>query len=158
VRSKSWSKDDMTATDAAFWGGEHWDGSEAIMIRSRTFPCKLPNSSHVDLISVSTLKTITMTFQGAYSAYIISVQGSEGNVATFFGPLAIIGWFRLQSAFWLSDEGTYFPLGSLDTPVTTTPLETQISKVLHSTRSWRGVGFRTWWICSITLLGGFAIF
>jgi hypothetical protein len=34
----------------------------------------------------------------------------------FFAPLVIIGLFRLQSALWLSDEGTYLPLGTAIIP------------------------------------------
>lgn len=135
----------MAATNALFWDGSHWDGSEAIMIRSRNFPSNLAYSSHVDLISVSTLKTITMMIQGAYFAYIISAGDDAADVSTFFAPLAIVGLFRIQSAFWLSDEAVYLFFGSWEAPVTTTPFETRISGALHSTRSWRGVVFRSWW-------------
>jgi hypothetical protein len=116
VRLKMWSKEDMAATNAVFWDGEHWDRSEPTIIRSRNFPSKLPGSTHVDFLPGSTLDTITMTFQGVYSVYIVSMHHIEGDVPTFFAPLAIIGLFRLQSALWLSDEGAYLPLGAAIIP------------------------------------------
>jgi hypothetical protein len=152
LRSRDWSKEEMAATNALFWDGSHWDGSEAMMIRSRSFPSQLADSSHVDLVSLSTLKTLTMVIQGAYSAYIVSVQGDVADVATFFAPLAIIGLFRLQSAFWLSDEGLFLLFGGWEAPVTTTPFQTRISEALYSIRSWRGVVFRSWWIVSALAL------
>ncbi|PMD13404.1 hypothetical protein NA56DRAFT_651851 [Hyaloscypha hepaticicola] len=158
LRSRDWGKEEMAATNALFWDGSHWDGSEAIMIRSRSFPSHLADSSHVDLVSVSTLKTITMVIQGAYFAYIISAQDDVADVSSFFAPLAIIGLFRLQSALWLSDEAVYLFFGSWEAPVTTTPFGTRISEALHSTRSWRGVVFRSWWIVSALGLVAFDLY
>jgi hypothetical protein len=158
LRSKSWSREDLAATNALFWDGEHWDGSEVIMARSRNFPSKLPNSTHVDFLSCSTLATITMTIQGAYSVFIVVTFSSMSNLADFFGPLAVIGLFRLQSAFWLSDEGAYLPFGNWDGPIMATPLEAQVSEELYSTRGRRGAIFRSWWICSMAGLAGYALY
>jgi len=156
-RSKSWSREDLAATNALFWNGEHWDGSEVIMIRSKNFPSKLPNSTHVDFLSGSTLATITMTIQGAYSVFIVVTNSSMSDLADFFAPLAVIGLFRLQSAFWLSDEGAYLPFSNWDGPIMTTPFEARVSEELYSAWGWRGVIFRSWWICSMAGLAGYAL-
>ncbi|KAH8747697.1 hypothetical protein BGZ57DRAFT_835812 [Hyaloscypha finlandica] len=156
-RSKSWSREDLAATNALFWDGERWDGSEVIMARSRNFPSKLPNSTHVDFLSGSTLATITMTIQGAYSIFIVVTNSSMSNLADFFAPLAVIGLFRLQSAFWLSDEGAYLPFNNWDGPIMTTPFEARVSEELYSAWGWRGVIFRSWWICSMAGLAGYAL-
>jgi hypothetical protein len=158
LRSKSWSREDLAATNALFWNGEHWDGSEVIMIRSKNFPSKLPNSTHVDFLSGSTLATITMTIQGVYSIFIVLTGGNKGSLADFFAPLAAIGLFRLQSALWLSDEGAYLPFGNWDGPILTMPFEARISGELYSARGRRGVIFRSWWICSIAGLAGYALY
>jgi hypothetical protein len=148
----------MAATNAVFWDGKHWDGSEKIMIRSRTFPSKVPDSTHVELLSGSTLATITMTLQGIYSCYIVIKNGSQGDVPTFFALLAMIGLFRLQSAFWLSNEHGYVPFADWDAPVTTKPPENMISEAIYGIRSWRGVLFAIWWICSMSALAVYAIY
>jgi hypothetical protein len=158
LRSKSWSREELAATNALFWDGEHWDGSEAIMIRSKNFPSKLPNSTHVDFLSGSTLATITMTIQGAYSVFIVLTYGSTNSLADFFAPLAVIGMFRLQSAFWLSNEGAYLPFANWDSPIMTTPFEARVSEELYSARGRRGVVFRSWWICSMAGLAGYDLF
>lgn len=158
LRSKSWSREDLAATNALFWDGEHWDGSEVIMIRSRNFPSKLLNSTHVDFLSGSTLATITMTIQGAYSVFIVVTNGSMSDLADFFAPLAVIGLFRLQSAFWLSDEGAYLPFSNCDGSIMTTPFEARVSEELYSAWGRRGVIFRSWWICSMAGLAGYALY
>jgi len=127
------------------------------MARSRNFPSKLPNSTHVDFLSGSTLATITMTIQGAYSIFIVVTNSSMSNLADFFAPLAVIGLFRLQSAFWLSDEGAYLPFNNWDGPIMTTPFEARVSEELYSAWGWRGVIFRSWWICSMAGLAGYAL-
>jgi len=157
-RSKSWSREDLAATNALFWDGERWDGSEVIMARSRNFPSKLPNSTHVDFLSGSTLATITMTIQGTYSVFIVVTYSSMSSLADFFAPLAVIGLFRLQSAFWLSDEGAYLPFGSWDGPIMATPLEALVSMDLYGTCGRRGVMFRSWWVCSMAGLAGYALY
>jgi hypothetical protein len=128
------------------------------MIRSKNFPSKLPNSTHVDFLSGSTLATITMTVQGAYSVFIVLTYGSTSSLADFFAPLAVIGMFRLQSAFWLSNEGAYLPFGNWDSPIMTTPFEARVSEELYSARGRRGVVFRSWWICSMAGLAGYDLY
>jgi hypothetical protein len=75
-----WSKEDMAATNAVFWDGEHWNGSEPTTTRSRNFQSKLSGSTQFDFLPGSTLDTITMTFQDVYSVYIVSMHHTEGDV------------------------------------------------------------------------------
>jgi hypothetical protein len=153
LRSKKWTNEVIASTNTVFW-----DDSETIMVRSRTFLSKVSESTQVRFFSSSTVATKTMIIQGVTSVYTVVVLGSDGDVPTFFAPLAIIGLFRLQSAFWLSSDFFYLPFENYETPTTTTPIETSISGALYNSQSWRGVLFRIWWICSILLLAGYALF
>ena len=72
VRCLNWTASDMAASNAHFWVGNDWDGSEEMMMRSRRFCIRVPRRSHVDLISGSTVKTLVIMFQGAQALYAVA--------------------------------------------------------------------------------------
>jgi hypothetical protein len=104
VRCLNWSASTMAASNALFWNGNAWDGSEAMITRSRHFYMLLPTQPYVNMLSVSALTSVIVAIQGAQALYLIIVQFtkysklSTSNLATVFFPLAIYGLLRLPAA------------------------------------------------------------
>jgi hypothetical protein len=138
----------MAASNATFWYQGRWNGSEEIIEESSHFLPRTPSSTRVDFLSASTLTTATVTVQGVCALYLTVINGSRGDAATFFAPLAIIGLYRLQSALWLSNDVVYSESRDSKTGV--------CNKPRSPPTEWRGVLFRSWWICSLTALAMFA--
>ena len=113
IRARSWDRADMAASNAIFWTGSKWDGSEEMMTRSRQFIIKLPRRSHVRLVSASTLVTLVMIAQGVGA--VIRMVGvaqepwwSPGYAfPDIFFPIAILSFSRLPASPWLSGEYCY---------------------------------------------------
>jgi hypothetical protein len=111
----------MAASNANFWDGHSWNGSEAMIIRSRRFLTRPPSRSRISLLSASGAKTLIVTLQGAQAVYMLtgallnhSIPPSENsmlalelNLATLFFPLAILGLLRLPAALWLCEDYAY---------------------------------------------------
>ncbi|EPE30281.1 hypothetical protein GLAREA_13004 [Glarea lozoyensis ATCC 20868] len=118
VRAKKWKSIDMGATNVRFWTQRGWDGSEEMMELSREFCTRIPQRSHVKLVSKTTVETVIIFMQGVQAA-IDMVNGSSGgwttSIATVFYPLTLFGLLRIPAAFWLSDEGTYTSVHSEET-------------------------------------------
>jgi hypothetical protein len=113
-RAKSWDPADLAACNAAFWNGKTWDGSEAIMMKSRQWAIMLPPKSHVQLFSGSTLATCITTLQGLQAMYDIVGHGYKKTHAGvppglpgLFYPIAIMGLLRLPCALWLTHYFAY---------------------------------------------------
>ena len=62
-RAYNWDAADMAACNAVFWDSEkaRWDGSEEVMLRSRAWLIKVPEQTHVSLLSASGLTTAVLT-------------------------------------------------------------------------------------------------
>jgi len=113
IRAKSWDRADMAATNAIFWDGHRWDGSEEMMLKSRAWVTKLPEHTRVNWISSSTLATAAMTLQGVDALlHLIHSTKVDWNAATdglpnIFYPVAILSLSRLPASIWLSNEYGY---------------------------------------------------
>jgi len=113
IRAKNWDRADMAASNAIFWDGYRWDGSEEMMHRSRDWVTKLPEKTHVSLISSSTLATVAMTLQGAGAvAHILQIGTSNWRapglaLPNIFYPIAVLSFARLPASIWLSSEYGY---------------------------------------------------
>src|ERR1700761_5036502 len=71
VRCFQWTAADMAASNAVFWTGNSWDGSEEMMNRSRKFCTRLPNHNRINFLSASAAKTLIVTLQGVQVTYSI---------------------------------------------------------------------------------------
>jgi hypothetical protein len=117
LRAKSWDQCDMAACNALFWDAERkrWDGSEEIMVRSRAWITKIPEKSHVRLLSASFFQTTVLTYQGIQLMYYIAEGlipgryslGVPEGVDGLFTALQALGLMRLPAALWLSSDYGY---------------------------------------------------
>ncbi|KAH0559018.1 hypothetical protein GP486_004371 [Trichoglossum hirsutum] len=112
-RAKGWTQRDLAATNAVFWDGSHWDGSQKIMIKKRDSATKVPDSHRVSLISKSVFQTLIVSLQGVQAIYVVAFYSRAHRVApghpisVVFYPLAVLGLLRLPAALWLTDEYGY---------------------------------------------------
>lgn len=77
---------------------------------------RLPEHTHVEVASLTTLKTVITTLQGVSALYLLigAISGAAlpgvaigfGIDAVFF-PLAILGLLRLCAAMWLTEDFVY---------------------------------------------------
>jgi hypothetical protein len=83
---------------------------------SAPFCLRYPETTHVELMSLTMLKTIITTLQGVSALYTIigAVSGAAlpgiavgFGVDTLFFPLAILGLLRLFAATWLTEDFVY---------------------------------------------------
>jgi hypothetical protein len=114
VRCLNWTASDMAASNAHFWVGDDWDGSEEMIVRSRRFCTRIPSRSYIEPLSASAVKTLIVTFQGAQAlsavAGTVSVNSNYSmnvSLATIFLPIAIFGLLRLPAALWMSEDLAY---------------------------------------------------
>jgi len=112
LRSTNWTAEDMAASNAAFWTGNKWDGSENMMVRSREWIIRRPPSNRISFISISMLGTIIVTVQGVQALYQLTQIIWTGlspiqALADMFIPLAVGSLFRLPAALWLTDDIGY---------------------------------------------------
>ena len=113
IRAKNWDRADMAASNAIFWNGRRWDGSEEMMYKSRDWVTKVPEKTHVSLVSSSTLATIAMTLQGAGAlSHILQISTSNWRapglaLPNIFYPIAVLSFARLPASIWLSSDYGY---------------------------------------------------
>jgi hypothetical protein len=110
IRAKNWNAFDMAATNARFWTGDRWDGSEYIMERSKLYLTRVADAPRIKFNSQETVETIIVAVQGMQAILNISkgfAGGWQVSISTMFFPLALIGLLRLPATFWLSEEATY---------------------------------------------------
>jgi len=113
VRARARDRADMAASNAIFWNGSRWNGSEEMMLRSRNWVTKLPKKSRVAFISPSTLATVAMTLQGAGAiTYIVQTGTSNWRapglaLPNIFYPIAVLSFARLPASIWLSSRYGY---------------------------------------------------
>jgi hypothetical protein len=117
LRATSWTAQDLAASNAIFWTVKGWDGGEAMVYIAAPHCLRYPDSTHVELISLTMLKTIITTLQGVSALYVLiggrtsaTVPGVSlhlfGLDAIFF-PLAILGLLRLFATTWLTQDFLY---------------------------------------------------
>ncbi|KAE8451642.1 hypothetical protein EG329_003099 [Mollisiaceae sp. DMI_Dod_QoI] len=176
-RATSWSPLDVAASNALFWDGSKWDGSEAMIQRSRDLCIRAPNHHHIDPLSMSTVVTLVVTLQGVQALYSLvdNVQGSYAltvSVSTIFYPLATLGLLRLPAALWLTNDFAYRHVEDWESPGTTelelrpslrkgssSALVTQptisslhepiISNRFHSPRVWRSIAIKAFYLMMV---------
>jgi hypothetical protein len=96
---------------------------------SAPYCLRYPEGTHVEIASLTMLKTVITTCQGASAIFllIIAVSGIAlpgfaigFGVDTVFFPLAILGLLRLCAAPWLTEDFVYQGDGLRNTPTTET--------------------------------------
>jgi hypothetical protein len=153
VRARSWDQCDMAGCNALFWDAERkrWDGSEEIMVRSRAWITKIPEKSHVRLLSGSFFQTTVLTFQGTMLLFFI-IEGLRGETIPgastlqgrnapegldgLFVALQALGLMRLPAALWISSDYGYQNFRGTDMVLerVETPLEKHVSKNILEAR------------------------
>jgi hypothetical protein len=125
LRATKWSPNDLAATNAIFWTTNGWNGDESMVISSMSYLVQIPQKAHVNVFSITMLKTVIVSLQGVSALYSligaltgsVSKGGLSGlGVDTVFFPLAVLGLLRLCAAAWLTEDFAYmypdnFPRG-----------------------------------------------
>ena len=154
VRARSWDQCDMAGCNALFWDAERkrWDGSEEIMVRSRAWITKIPEKSHVRLLSGSFFQTTVLTYQGITLMFYVteSLRGSSmyGGASLgghnspqgldgLFVALQALGLMRLPAALWLSSDYGYQNFRGTDMVLerVENPLEKHVSENILEARA-----------------------
>jgi hypothetical protein len=115
LRTPSWDAADLAAANAAFWDTKtrRWDGTERTLFLSRRYLTTPPESSHVALVSGSTLATVVLVLQGVQAVFFLvgnavsDLIGFPTGLPTTFLPIGLLGLFRLPAAAWVSNEWGY---------------------------------------------------
>lgn len=143
VRFRNWSATDMAASNAFFWNGKEWDGSEDRMLQAHAQCVRPPEQTHVGLLSGSAVKTLVITLQGIQALYVLlqpNEMALQISTSTLFQPMALFGLVRLPAAFWLSDEHHYLNDESPRPPETVE--KKRAPPKLWSHKTWRGAIIR----------------
>jgi hypothetical protein len=167
-RATRWDALDMAASNAAFWDGRRWDGSEMMMKRSREWNTKQPQQAYVSIVSGSSLATIVITLQGVQAITALvgnflptSSLGFTNVLPGIFQPLALLGLLRLQSAFWLSSDYGYNRLddggGGRYMREDRHPLLPSETYHLQGAGGYRWWLFRIWWVISLLAMMGLGL-
>lgn len=181
LRARSWDRADLAACNAVFWEGERerWDGSEEIMVKSRAWITKIPDTAHVAPLSASSITSLVLTAQGINATFLIigSLTSSQGHyiplkLATVFTPLGCLGLIRLPAAFWLSSDYGFMnydirqsapllPASSLEKVVSDNLVQLRASQVdmavqdrLFPPHCWKGVLYRVFWLLTVWVILG----
>jgi hypothetical protein len=176
LRARSWDRGDMAACNAVFWDGERerWDGSEEIMVKSRAWITKIPDTAHVTALSGSSVATLVITAQGIDATFLIisSLIGSSAyritvKLAEVFTPLGCLGLMRLPAAFWLSSDYGFMnydhrqsvPLlvkDDLEKVVSDNIIQLRVNHVdmtvqdrLLPPHCWKGILYRIFWLATV---------
>jgi hypothetical protein len=121
LRATRWCPSDLAATNAIFWTTKGWNGEESMVISAMPFQIQVSQKSHIDIFSITMLKTVIITLQGCSALYSLT-GGLAGSIPTsmnvamgsgmdvIFFPLAILGLLRLCAAAWLTEDFAYMCL------------------------------------------------
>lgn len=63
VRTRCWDTASLSASNALFWTGHSWDGSEDMIEKSQSLCTRLPDNTHVHASSGSNTKTVIVLLQ-----------------------------------------------------------------------------------------------
>ena len=114
LRARTWTPFDLAASNALFWTDKGWDGSEQMITRSLPHSTHLPSSTHAELFSAETFKSVVASLQGVQASYlfVITIVRCLSDIQylgadRIFYPLAILGLLRLFAAPWLSNNFRY---------------------------------------------------
>ncbi|KAE9970134.1 hypothetical protein BLS_005062 [Venturia inaequalis] len=115
VRAKRWDAANFRASNALFWTGHSWDGSEGMIEKSQSFCIKQPSSTHVHAFSSSSVKTVIILLQAAQALYTLIGSMVLGNhnfayitaLDNLFFPLVCVGLMRIPAACWLDDDQAF---------------------------------------------------
>jgi hypothetical protein len=176
LRARSWDRADMAASNAVFWDGERgrWDGSEEIMVKSRAWMTKVPDTAHVTPLSASSASSLILTAQGIGATFLIIgslIPGSAYRIthslAGVFAPLGCLGLMRLPAAFWLTSDYWFMnydtrqgkPLlvgTALEKAVSNNIAQLSVSQIdmtvqdrLLSPHCWKGIFYRVFWLVTV---------
>jgi hypothetical protein len=154
ARTKSgfWTPISMAASNTLFWTSTGWDGEEHMITESVSSLARQPRGTHMQLLSLSAMKTVVVTFQGVQAIHALFLGVSDGNsfadtvsIGTIFFPLATFGLLRLPAAFWLTDTEHYWSEDG-NKPSNSHGYESVL------TRSWQGVVVRAFFLLVTFLL------
>ena len=136
LRARRWDERDLAACNAVFFESDRgrFDGSEDIMVSSRAWIAKIPESKHTPLLSASLLTTLVLAVQGIQATYLIVTNllpDSDNDqkmrfipgLPYIFIPIGCLGFLRLPAAFWLSSDFGYLHLWQM--PCTQETLRSQ---------------------------------
>lgn len=116
IRATRWSLNDLAASNAIFWTTDGWHGGEEMVLAAAPHALRSPEHTHVEIFSLTMLKTIITTMQGISALYSLIglLAGVSGlsftnviGVDMVFFPLAILGLLRLCAAAWLTEDFEY---------------------------------------------------
>ncbi|KAH7385943.1 hypothetical protein BKA66DRAFT_440598 [Pyrenochaeta sp. MPI-SDFR-AT-0127] len=115
IRATCWGRHDLAASNAIFWTADGWQGGEEMVIAAAPYSLRSPEQTHVELFSLTILKTIITAMQGISALYMLigSLTGQTGNfiskmgVDMIFYPLAVLGLLRLCATIWLTEDFEY---------------------------------------------------
>lgn len=116
IRTISWSRDDLAASNAIFWTSNGWDGAEDLAIYAAPYCTRNPESTHVKIVSGTMVKTVITTLQGVAALYSTLAAAFGPHLPgafyyygldSIFFPLAALGLFRLSAAPWLTEDFQY---------------------------------------------------
>jgi hypothetical protein len=159
--TRCWEPDDMAATNAIFWTGSNWVGSEEIMIISSQFCTRRPSDTRIPLMSGSAMKTLLVTIQGIQAMYGLVKGLTLGGYAlkvalpNIFLPLALAGLYRLPASLWLTEEYGYRRIDSSDASFLA-KLDT--SKPIYSQKNWRVILVKISFLGTLTVLCTLSIY
>ena len=166
-RATRWDALDMAACNAAFWNGQRWDGSEAMMVKSREWNTRQPQQPYIGTVSGSCLATVVVTLQGVQAITRLvaefvpssSLGYFTNSLPDIFQPLALLGLLRLQSAFWLSNDYGYNCLDEEDERHMREDRPLLSSETSRLERAWgyRWWMFRFWWVVSVLTINGLGL-
>lgn len=104
----------MAASNALFWTGKGWNGSELMMGSTIPYLTRRPNHQRIRLMSATFVKTITIAYQGMQALYLLlgglGMRNSYGDSFAFDSllfPLAVIGLGRIPGALWMTEDYSY---------------------------------------------------
>lgn len=110
----------MAADCALFWTHHGWDGSEEMMVKSRSFCTRVPSLRRISFTSISAATTIIVTIQGVQSIYA-PMAGFWGADYAFslafpsvFNAIAFLGLMRLPAALWLTADYAYMDVDQVE--------------------------------------------
>jgi hypothetical protein len=123
LRATKWGPNDLAAANAIFWTQKGWNGDERMIAATSSYCLLKPQTSHLDLLSTTSLKTVIVTMQGAAALYsliggitysgAIDAPIAKMGLDVIFSPLAVIGLLRLCAATWLTEDFAYTNLENL---------------------------------------------
>jgi hypothetical protein len=113
IRATRWARSDLAASNAIFWTSKGWDGGEHMVSETSPYCLRYPETTHVQIVSTTMLKTIITTLQGVAAIYSLigTISGTADlepigrmGVDMVFYPLSVLGLLRLCAATWLTED------------------------------------------------------